>query len=79
MNNIDLLRLMQAAQQPQSSNTESGLNYFDWLSITLVILKGLGYISCSWIWVFLPVTIPYIFTAIIALIGFCVTKFRKNQ
>ena len=77
-NGVDLMQLMQAASQQSHPAHKDNMNYFSWLSIVLVILKGMGYISCSWIWVFFPFVLPYVFLGIIAVIGICVSKIKKK-
>lgn len=40
------------------------------LTVTLVILKALGYIQWSWWWVFAPIWMPMVLVLVIALLIF---------
>lgn len=62
----------------QNTQKPTSFPYFDLLSLILVILKGLGYISCNWIIPFIPLCIPVVFYLIVVSIGFCVKKFFKK-
>jgi hypothetical protein len=79
--NIDMNQILQAAmmqQQSQSqSQNKSSVTYWELLSLVLLVLKCIGYISCSWIWVFFPVFIPFIFYGIIFLCGYIKIKFFR--
>ena len=79
--NIDMNQLLQAAmlqQQSQSqSQNKSSVTYWELLSLVLLVLKCIGYINCSWIWVFFPVFIPFIFYGIIFLCGYIKIKFFR--
>lgn len=45
-----------------SSSSSSGIGFLGVLTIVLVILKSLGYISLSWWWIFSPVILGVIVT-----------------
>ena len=77
-NKIDYKQLAQLAAQVQPQHQESSsksLSYCEVLSVVLVVLKAMGYISCSWIIPFTPLIIPFILYAIILGAGFIKTKF----
>jgi hypothetical protein len=79
-NGIDIAQLMQmAAAQQQTQQSSSSMGYFSWLSLILVALKGAGLLTCSWIWVFFPVTIPWICYSLLMLVGFINKKFFNKQ
>ncbi len=46
-----------------------GGGFLGLLTITLVILKALGYINISWLWVFAPVWLPVSLLAVLFLIA----------
>lgn len=76
-NQIDVSKLlMQHAagmNQPQMRSTH--LTYFDILSLILVVLKGLGYLSCSWVIPFIPVCIPIVAYLVVTIITVIKVKF----
>lgn len=77
-NKIDYKQLAQLASQvqPQQLPTPSkGLTYCEVLSVVLVILKAMGYLSCSWIIPFVPLIIPAVLYMIVLSVGFLKTKF----
>ena len=79
-NKTDMTQLMQAAiqqQQLQQQNNKNitWLSYWETLSIVLLILNALGYISIGYVFVFMPIFIPIIVYMIILLFGFIKTKF----
>lgn len=80
-NNIDMNQILQAAmlqqQQNQNQSKSSSITYWELLSLILLVLKCIGYISCSWIWVFFPLLIPFIFYTIIFIFGYIKVKFFK--
>lgn len=75
-NTIDMTQLL--ASQTQEAQKKSSLSYFDILSLILVIMKAMGYISCSWIVPFIPICIPIIFYFVVLIISFCGNKFFKK-
>ena len=77
--NIDITQLLQlvAAQKQQKQVSTAGLSYFEVLSLVFVTFKFLGYFTLSWFWAFSPIIIPWIFYAIIFLIGFITAQFKK--
>lgn len=48
--------------------TYSGVGFCDLLCIVFIVLKLLGIITWSWLWVLCPIWIPAIFIIIIAII-----------
>lgn len=79
-NKIDMTQLMQAAiqqQQLQQQNNKNitWLSYWETLSLVLLILNALGYISIGYVFVFMPIFIPIIVYMIILLFGFIKNKF----
>ena len=46
-----------------------GLGFCDVLCLVFIVLKLLGVISWSWVWVLCPIWIPTIFIIIIAIIA----------
>lgn len=58
--------------KPTSAQTVSvasrGISSATALTITLVVLKALGYITWAWIWVFSPIWIPYAVLLVIGLV-----------
>ena len=79
-NKIDMTQLMQAAMQQQQLQQQNNknitwLSYWETLSIVLLILNALGYISIGYVFVFMPIFIPIIVYMIILLFGFIKTKF----
>ena len=48
-----------------------GIGHLSLLSIALVVLKAMGYISISWVWALAPFWIPLIFSAIIVVLILC--------
>lgn len=72
-NQIDVSKLFmqQAANMNQS---QVKLSYCDILSLILVVLKGLGYLSCSWIVPFIPLCIPVV--AYLIVVIFTVIKIK---
>jgi hypothetical protein len=75
-NQIDIgqLLMQQATQQPTPTRSTS-LTYFELLSLILVILKGLGYLSCSWIVPFIPICLPIVAYVVVTIISFIKVKF----
>lgn len=63
------------AQQLATQNSQKGLTYFEILSIALVILKGVGYLTCSWFIPFIPIIIPFVLYAFVFIIGVIKGKF----
>lgn len=49
--------------------TYSGVGFCDLLCIVFIVLKLLGIITWSWLWVLCPIWIPAIFIIIIVIIG----------
>ena len=49
--------------------TYSGVGFCDVLCIVFIVLKLLGIITWSWLWVLCPIWIPAIFIIIIAIIS----------
>ena len=49
--------------------TYSGVGFCDLLCIVFIVLKLLGIITWSWLWVLCPIWIPAIFIIIIAIIS----------
>lgn len=79
-NKIDMNQIMQAAlqqQQLQQQNNKSitWLSYWETLSIVLLILNAVGYISIGYIWVFMPIFIPIIVYIVILACGYIKNKF----
>ncbi len=50
-------------------NNSNGIGFFGVLTIVFIVLKLVGTISWSWLWVLCPIWIP---VAILVLIGFIV-------
>ena len=73
-NQIDVSKLFmqQAASMNQS---QVKLSYCDILSLILVVLKGLGYLSCSWVVPFIPLCVPIVAYIIVAIITVIKIKF----
>lgn len=77
-NKIDYKQLAQLASQvqPQQLPTPSkNLTYCEVLSVVLVVLKAMGYLSCSWIIPFVPLIVPAVLYIIVLSVGFLKTKF----
>lgn len=76
-NQIDVSKLFmqQAANMSQPQMRSTHLTYFDILSLILVVLKGLGYLSCSWVIPFIPVCIPIVAYLVVAIITVIKVKF----
>ena len=77
-NKIDYKQLAQLASQvqPQQLPTSSkSLTYCEVLSVVLVVLKAMGYLSCSWIIPFVPLIVPAVLYMIVLSVGFLKTKF----
>lgn len=77
-NQIDIgqLLMQQSMQQSTPTTTRStSLTYFDLLSLILVVLKGLGYLSCSWIVPFIPICLPIVAYVVVTIISFIKVKF----
>lgn len=53
--------------------TYSGVGFCDLLCIVFIVLKLLGIITWSWLWVLCPIWIPAIFIIIIAIISAAVS------
>jgi len=53
-----------------SSSSSSGIGFAGVLTVALVVLKLLGYISISWWWVFAPIWVSFVL-----VIGFLVVVF----
>lgn len=49
--------------------TYNGVGFCDLLCIVFIVLKLLGIITWSWLWVLCPIWIPAIFVIIIAIIS----------
>lgn len=71
---IDMGQLLAPTTQQKTVN----LTYFDLLSLILVILKGMGYISCSWIIPFVPICIPIVAYFFVVFVGFCTNIIVKK-
>lgn len=79
-NQIDIGQLlMQQAPQNSTPTRSVGLTYFDLLSLILVVLKGLGYLSCSWIVPFIPICLPIVAYVIVTIISFIKIKFFTKR
>lgn len=75
-NQIDIGQLlMQQATQQSTPTRSTSLTYFDLLSLILVILKGLGYLSCSWVVPFIPICLPIVAYVVVTIISFIKVKF----
>jgi hypothetical protein len=76
-NRLDYKQLAQLASQiqPQQTTPAKSLSYCEVLSVVLVILKAMGYITCSWIVPFIPLIIPVVLYAIVLIFGFIKGKF----
>lgn len=49
-------------------NKDNGIGFVGILTIVFVILKALGLIHWSWIWVFSPIWISFIVTVLIFIV-----------
>ena len=79
-NQIDIGQLlMQHATQNSTPTRSVGLTYFDLLSLILVVLKGLGYLSCSWFVPFIPICLPIVAYAIVTIITLIKIKFFTKR
>lgn len=43
------------------------------LTLILITLKILGYVTASWLWVLAPLWVPFIFVAVIFVLAACFT------
>ncbi len=67
-----------------NNNNSSGIGFFGLLTIVFIVLKLIGKIDWSWLWVLSPLWIPFSFGFIIfsivlfvMLISFLITIFKK--
>ena len=76
-NRLDYKQLAQLTSQvqPQQAAPAKSLTYCEVLSVVLVILKAMGYISCSWVVPFIPLIIPVMLYLIVLAFGFIKSKF----
>jgi hypothetical protein len=78
--NFDMSQLVQAVaaqQQRQQTTNTSWLSYWETLSLVLLVLNAMGFISISYFLVFLPLFIPVVVYLIILMAGFIKAKFTK--
>lgn len=62
-----------------SSSSSSGIGFVGLLTITFVVLKLLGVISWSWVWVLSPLWISFVLGAVIGLVVLaCVLILNKD-
>lgn len=79
MNNMEQLMQLANQQQPQQiRGNEKNIGYCELLSLVLVTMKCLGFISCNWLVPFLPVLVPFILYIFIVFYGFIKNKFLKQ-
>ena len=77
-NKIDYKQLAQLTSQVQPQQQAApakSLTYCEVLSVALVVLKAMGYLTCSWIVPFVPLIIPVILYVIVLGAGFLKAKF----
>ena len=44
------------------------LDYLFLLELALIILKVSGYLTCSWIWIFVPIWLPVVFGVCLVIV-----------
>lgn len=59
---------MRAPNPKVTATATSSFPSLTLLTITFVVLKALGYITWSWIWVFSPLWIPWVLIAVVGLV-----------
>lgn len=56
-----------------SSNANGGVGFCGLLTIVFIVLKLLGYISWSWLWVLSPLWIPFAIALIFIIIAIIIS------
>lgn len=65
-----------------TSTTTSGIGFFGLLTIVLITLKLIGYLTWSWLWVLSPLLIPVIiftFLVILFVLGIGIAQSRGQN
>lgn len=62
-----------------SGGGSCGIGFFGLLTIVFIVLKLLGIVTFSWLWVFAPLWIPFAIWLIIVAIVFIVIIMRKTN
>lgn len=58
-----------------STQQTKSLNYFEYLSLILVVAKSCGLLNCNWVWPFVPAVMPFVLYGFIVVIGLIKNKF----
>lgn len=62
-----------------NTNTNVGLGFFEVLTVVFVVLKLIGVINWSWLWVLAPIWIPLSITLVISFIIIIVKVVLKRK
>ncbi|MCA9368616.1 hypothetical protein KC887_10390 [Candidatus Kaiserbacteria bacterium] len=55
-----------------SSSSSSGIGFFGLLGVAFIVLKLIGYIEWSWVWVLAPLWMPITIVVFIGLVLFVI-------
>lgn len=61
-----------------SSNSGAGIGFFGLLTIVFIVLKLIGKIDWSWIWVLAPFWIPLAIAAVCFILYIVIAMFSKR-
>ena len=62
-----------------SSTTSGGIGFCGLLAIAFIVLKLLGIISWSWVWVLSPLWISLVLAVLVAVIVAVITIFKTKK
>ena len=62
-----------------NTNTNVGMSFFEVLTVIFVVLKLVGVINWSWLWVLAPIWIPLGIILVISFVIAIVREVRKRR